>query len=198
MPRTEQRSERALYWPRAAGKEIGARPCRAGTTLGARIRAPPARDARMQCARALRDAFDAACASLCKDTADAAAQFIRAPRREGDVRVAVVRAGFCGRCRGVAAAALASALHRANVKALRVEDRWQLNDDNEEEAAVVVARAEATGAAGLRTPSRPCRPILLVWSSSPARRGACRLVYPLPYAPKPSGCPTRTRSRTRF
>ena len=64
--------------------------------------------------------------------------------------MAVVRAGFCGRCRGVAAAALASALHRANVKALRVEDRWQLNDENDEEAAVVVARAEATGAAGLR------------------------------------------------
>ena len=134
MSRTEQRSERAL--PRAAGE----------TRAGAALR----RDARMQCARALRDAFDAACASLCKDTADAAAQFIRAPRREGDVRVAVVRAGFCGRCRGVAAAALASALHRANVKALRVEDRWQLNDENDEEAAVVVARAEATGAAGLR------------------------------------------------
>ena len=134
MPRTNDRSERAL--PRAAGE----------TRAGAALR----RDARMQCARALRDAFDAACASLCKDTADAAAQFIRAPRREGDVRVAVVRAGFCGRCRGVAAAALASALHRANVKALRVEDRWQLDDENDEEAAVVVARAEATGAAGLR------------------------------------------------
>ncbi len=134
MPRTEQRSERAL--PRAAGE----------TRAGAALR----RDARMQCARALRDAFDAACASLCKETADAAAQFIRAPRREGDVRVAVVRAGFCGRCRGVAAAALAGALHRANVKALRVEDRWQLDDENDDEAAVVVARAEATGAAGLR------------------------------------------------
>ena len=83
MPRTEQRSERAITARRRQERAPG-RP----------------KDARMQCARALRDAFDAACASLCKDTADAAAQFIRAPRREGDVRVAVVRAGFCGRCSG--------------------------------------------------------------------------------------------------
>ena len=132
--RAQNRSERAL--PRAAGE----------TGAGAALR----RDARMQCARALRDAFDAACASLCRATADAAAEFITAPRRPGDVRVAVVRAGFCGRARGISAAALAAALQRRTIRAYTIEDAWRLSSQNDENTAVVVARAEATGAAGLR------------------------------------------------
>ena len=141
---------------RIGAQQIGAHSHAAHrTTLGTRAAARRRRDARRRgVTKGRAHAVRARCATPSTRPARPFVK-IRPTRRrsssarlEGDVRVAVVRAGFCGRCRGVAAAALASALHRANVKALRVEDRWQLDDENDEEAAVVVARAEATGAAG--------------------------------------------------